>query len=89
MTNETVLVKWRDITTSGLGWVDQNEVDLFVTDSDECIVYQVGFLYEQDENQIVLIDSYFHGKSLWGNVTKIPMGCVIEIVRLTSVIRLA
>lgn len=82
MTNQTVLVKWRDITTSGLGWVDQNEVDLFVTDNEECIVYQVGFLYEQDENQIILVDSYFNGKTLWGNVTKIPSGCVLEITYL-------
>jgi len=80
--NEIVLVKWKDITTSGLGWVDQNEVDLFVTDDQEGIVYQVGFLYEEDEHQIVLIDSYFHGKSLWGNVTKIPKGCVIEIKKI-------
>jgi hypothetical protein len=82
VTNETVIVKWRDITTSGLGWSEQNEVDIFITDEDENIVYQVGFLYEQDENQIVLIDSYFHGKSLWGNVTKIPMGCVLEIKKI-------
>jgi len=82
MTNETVIVKWRDITTSGLGWSEQNEVDIFITDEDENIVYQVGFLYEQDEHQLVLIDSYFHGKSLWGNVTKIPMGCVLEIKKI-------
>jgi hypothetical protein len=83
MTNEPVLVKWRDITTSGLGWMEQEAVDDFVTDSDEAIVYQLGFLYEQDEHQIVLIDSYFHGKGMWGNVTKIPKGCVIEITKLT------
>jgi len=82
VTNETVIVKWRDITTSGLGWSEQNEVDDFVTDENEAIVYQVGFLYEEDEHQIVLIDSYFHGKSLWGNVTKIPKGCVLEIKKI-------
>ena len=82
MTNETVIVKWRDITTSGLGWMEQEEVDLFVTDNEEAIVYQVGFLYEQDEDQIVLIDSYFHGKGTWGNITKIPKGCVLEIIKL-------
>ena len=82
MTNETVIVKWRDITTSGLGWVEQEDADLFITDSEENIVYQCGFIYEQDEHQLVLVDSYFNGKSLWGNITKIPMGCVLEIKKV-------
>jgi hypothetical protein len=82
VTNETVIVKWRDITTSGGEWVEQEAADLFITDNDENIVLQCGFIYEQDEHQLVLVDSYFHGKSLWGNLTKIPMGCVLEIKKI-------
>jgi len=81
MTYEPVLVRWRDITVS-TGWIDQDSLDRFVMDEDEAIVTQVGFLYEQDEQQIVLLNSYFHGKDLLGDVTKIPRGCIIEMKKL-------
>jgi len=81
MTYEPVLVRWRDITVS-TGWIDQDSLDRFVMDEDEAIVTQTGFLYEEDEQQIVLLNSYFHGKDLLGDVTKIPKGCVIEMIKL-------
>jgi len=81
MTYEPVLVRWKDITVS-TGWIDIESLDRFVMDEDEGIVTQVGFLYEEDENQIVLLNSYFHGKDLLGDVTKIPRGCIIEMRKL-------
>jgi len=82
MTYEPILVRWRDITVS-TGWIDQESLDTFVMDEDEAIVIQVGFLYEEDEQQIVLLNSYFHGKDLLGDVTKIPRGCILSITKLT------
>ena len=81
MTYEPVLVRWRDITVS-TGWIEQDALDSFVMDSEESIVHQVGFLYEEDEDQIVLLNSFFSGKDLLGDVTKIPKGCVIQIIKL-------
>jgi len=78
MTYKPVLVKWRDITCKS-GWHEQEEIDQFVMNDDEAIVHQVGFLYEQDETQICLLNSYFTGKDLLGDITKIPKGCIIEI----------
>lgn len=78
-----VLVTWYDITTS-TGWKEQEEIDNFVMDETENIVHQIGFLYEQDERQICLLNSYFTGKDLLGDLTKIPKGCVIDIKYLTQ-----
>lgn len=73
-----VVVIWKDITTLN-GWVDQDQVDSFVMDDKENIVHQAGFLYEEDENQITLFNSYFENKDLLGDVTKIPKAVLIDI----------
>jgi hypothetical protein len=78
MTYKPVLVKWYDISTSS-GWKEQEEIDTFVMDEKENLVFQVGFLYEEDERQICLLNSYFSGRDLLGDLTKIPKGCVVEI----------
>jgi len=81
MTYKPVLVKWYDISTKA-GWHEQEGIDQFVMDEDENLVYQVGFLYEEDERQICLLNSYFSGRDLLGDITKIPKGCVVEIKHL-------
>ena len=73
------VVVWRDITTKS-GWATQEECDTFIMDDKENICYQSGFLYEQDENQVVLLNSYFSNQDLLGDITKIPKGCIIEIL---------
>jgi len=81
MTFEPVLVKWLDITVKP-GWHSQEEIDDFVMDNDERLVYQSGFLYEEDETQVCLLNSYFENKDLLGDLTKIPRGAIIEIIKL-------
>jgi hypothetical protein len=81
MTYKPVLVKWYDISTSS-GWKEQEEIDTFVMHEKENLVFQVGFLYEEDERQICLLNSYFSGRDLLGDITKIPKGCVVEIKHL-------
>lgn len=73
-----VVVTWRDITTLN-GWVDPDHIDSFVMDDQENIVHQAGFLYEEDENQIILFNSYFVGKEILGDVTKIPKAVIIDL----------
>lgn len=75
-----VLVTWKDITSDD-GWHDADSIDKFVSD-EENIALQIGFLYEEDENQIVLLDSYFLNKDLFGTIHKIPRGCVISVTEL-------
>ena len=73
-----VKVTWKDITNQS-GWHSLNQLEKFVADETENIVYQVGFLYEEDGDAIVLVDSYFEGKTMYGAVTKIPKGCVVSM----------
>lgn len=76
-----VQVDWIDITNS-VNWHYQDELDSFVTDEKEKLVTQVGYLYEEDENQVVLLDSYFLNKEMYGNAHKIPRGCIVAIHEL-------
>ena len=73
-----VKVTWKDITNQS-GWHSLNQLEKFVADTEENIVYQVGYLYEEDGENIVLVDSYFEGETMYGAVTKIPKGCVVRI----------
>lgn len=81
MTYKPVIVKWMDISTKS-GWHEQEEIDNFVMDETENIVYQAGFLYEEDDRQVCLLNSYFTNKDLLGDITKIPKGAIIEIVNM-------
>lgn len=78
---EPVLVKWRDISCEN-GWKSQDEIDEFVMDQKENIVYQTGFLYEEDDNQVCLLSSYFENKDFLGDLTKIPRGAIVDIIKL-------
>ena len=84
MTYPPVIVIWRDITTLN-GWISQEELDTYVVDEEENIVFQAGFLYEEDENQIILLNSIFKSKDIMGDATKIPKDTVIEIQRLVDI----
>jgi len=75
-----VEIIWRDILSQN-EWVSQEDLDNFITKShDE--VHQIGYLYEEDEDQLVLITNYFSGKDLYGTVHRIPRGCIIKITYL-------
>jgi hypothetical protein len=71
-----VEVTWIDIRSEA-GWLTQNQLDNFTTKKTP--VKQLGYLYEQDEEQIVLLDSYFEDKELYGGAHTIPKGVIIEI----------
>jgi hypothetical protein len=72
-----VEVVWRDILSSD-GWHNQNKIDKFISNSSDEVV-QVGYLYEEDEHQVVLLDNYFKDKTLYGTIHRIPRGCIVDI----------
>ena len=72
-----VEVTWKDIIASS-GWHTPNQIDNFVTEEDN-VIKSIGYLYEQDENQVVLVNAYFTDKSKFGSVEKIPSGCIVKI----------
>lgn len=78
-----VEVVWIDITSHN-GWHTQNQIDRLIANNQEGMVYQIGYLYEEDDDQVVLLDSYFVDKNTLGGIHKIPRGCIKSITYLTS-----
>lgn len=76
-----VVVDWVDISGQ-FGWHSQNKLDEFITRDNEGLVHQIGYLYEEDEHQIILLDSYFDDKSQFGTIHRIPKGCVVSITEI-------
>jgi len=72
-----VEIIWRDIVSQN-EWISQARLDRFITKSHDEVM-QIGYLYEEDEDQVVLITNYFKGKDLYGTVHRIPRGCIVEI----------
>lgn len=75
-----VEVIWRDIVSDD-GWHSQNKVDKFTTAENDTVT-MIAYLYEEDENQVVLVDSYFKDRDLYGTIHKIPKGCIISVTDL-------
>lgn len=75
-----VYVEWIDIVATDGGWHSAEELDEWI-DTEPNVVHQIGFLYKETPEYVVLIDSYFTG-DLKGYAVKIPKGCIVKIVRL-------
>lgn len=71
-------VTWRDITCRS-GWHSQNVIDNYITDDQEGLVTHLGYKYEEDDNQLVIVDSYFLNKELYGTIHRIPKGCIVSV----------
>jgi hypothetical protein len=77
-----VEVTWIDIRSDD-GWRTLNKLEKFITGDNT--VKQIGFLHEEDEEQIVLLDSYFEDGTLFGGVHTIPRGCIKSIIELKEI----
>lgn len=53
-----VEVVWVDIEELSGGWHDQDEVDKFISEVKNRTVTHIGYLYEEDDDYIVLADSF-------------------------------
>lgn len=73
-------IVWVDIIHDS-GWHDQDEIDDFINEK-SMLVNMVGYLYEEDEDNYVLLDAYFQDKSQFGTIHVIPKGCVKQIKEL-------
>lgn len=75
-----VEITWVDIEELSGGWHDQDEVDKFISEVKNRTVTHIGYLYEEDEEYIVLLDS-FAGED-YGTLNIIPRGCIKSIKHL-------
>lgn len=77
-----VEVVWVDImiNSKSAGWHSQKKLDKFICNDEHRTVTQVGYLYEEDENQIVLLDSTI-GKH-YGTIHTLPKGCIRRVTTI-------
>lgn len=74
-----VEIKWLDIAESSNQWQSLTKLEKFITNRKGCIVRQVGFLFEEAEDQIAILSSYFPDDDLYGTCNVIPKGCILEM----------
>jgi hypothetical protein len=72
---QMVFVTWHDIIQSAPNWQTREE-GLDWADSEDGIVYQSGFILDDDENYLTLTDSYFKSCDTIGSVTRIPKSVI-------------
>lgn len=77
---QKVYVEWIDIVATDGGWHSEADLEDWIQ-NEPCTVYQVGFLYKETPEYIVLVDSYFTS-DLKGYAVKIPRGCIVRITKL-------
>lgn len=79
-----VEVIWWDIAESDNRWQTLTKLEKFLTDKDANVVKQLGYLWEEDEHQVVIISSYFPQGGLYGTCTVIPRGCILKMTKLEA-----
>ena len=78
-----VEIIWADIIHDS-GWHDQTELDDFINEK-AMTVNMICYLYEEDDENYTVVDSYMEDKSMFGTIHVIPKGCVKSIKSLNYV----
>ncbi len=76
-----VEVVWIDVIATDTGWHTDEELQIW-SKTEPDTVTQVGLLYVDDTNYVVLIDSEFNGTGYKGAATKIPRGMIVSVKEL-------
>ena len=74
-----VEVVWLDITYKSAGWVHFADVEDFIKDKNEQTVNQLGYVFRETDEMLILTDSYFVDERFYGTIHKIPKGCIVSI----------
>ena len=69
---------WEDIVQSDPNWQSKEE-GLDWADSENGLVHQIGFKLDEDENHLILTDSYFKSCETIGSVIRIPKWAIKEV----------
>jgi hypothetical protein len=72
-----VEIIWQDIVHES-GWHTVEELEDFNQTKDKT-VYQLGYLYEEDEDEVTIVDSFFEDKKTFGTIHIIPKGCIKQM----------
>jgi len=82
---KVVEITWVDIEELSGGWHDIDAMEKFIVEAKSRTIKQVAYLYEDDDGQIVIVDSYDQedgDKVVYGTINVIPKGCIVSMVVL-------
>jgi len=79
-----VEVVWRDITYKDVGWIHRNDIEDFINDGKENIITQLGYIYRETDQLLILTDSYCMDERTYGTIHKIPKGCIISVTEIIN-----
>ncbi len=72
------MVVWEDVVASDQNWRTEDD-GIDWSDNESGLVNQVGYLLDQDEKYILLVDSFFPESDTIGALTRIPISLVRSI----------
>lgn len=76
-----VEIMWVDIEELSGGWHHTDEVEEHINDEEGRTVKMVGYVFEEDEDKITLVDS-FMGPHYYGTINVIPKGCIVKTLTI-------
>lgn len=84
--HKPVLILWEDIIDLPSGWIEIDEAldHENVHETDKFTVHQYGTLIADEEDYVLVASAVFEDKSLLSHVTRIPKGCIKDIVYLEA-----
>jgi len=74
--------EWEDIISTDTSWRDIDDAIHWV-DSESGIVSQVGFMLENNDDYLILMDSFFNQGETVGAITRIPKSTVKFIKKIS------
>ncbi len=77
-----VEVIWTDITYREGGWNHSTEVDNFIKNNNNNTIHQLGYVYRETPEFLVIVDSYILDENDFGTIHKIPKGCIVSITTI-------
>jgi len=81
-----VEVTWIDIQMKG-GWHTMGQLDKFINNTKQRTVTHVGYVYEDTDDELVILDAFFMDRSQFGTIHTIPKGCIKSIIELIPAIK--
>jgi hypothetical protein len=70
------VIIWEDISQAPETWSSAGDIELWYKDEAECLVDQVGYVIFEDNNNLLIADSYIESQQAYGNVHKIPKAVI-------------
>ncbi len=82
--HKPVLILWEDIIDLPIGWLEYEEAidHEYVHEGDKFTVHQYGTLIMDEEDYVLVASAVFEDKSQLSHVTRIPKGCIKDIIYL-------